>query len=96
MKTFIKNNATIVDPNFNLRSPNFKSGPPVIKGSKVPHFSLSILNMIPWNSPNGEQDEGDTFEFDQLYKQPESKMQVTGKISNNNIKSVWLWECSGK
>ena len=32
--------------------------PLVIQGSTVPPFSLSILHMIPWNSANGEMDEG--------------------------------------
>ena len=35
----------------------FKLGPPVIQGSYVPPFSLSILHMIPWNSLNIEMDE---------------------------------------
>ena len=37
--------------------PHFKSGPPVIQGSQVPPFSLSILHINLWNSPNGEIDE---------------------------------------
>ena len=37
--------------------PHFKSGPPVIQGSHVPPFSLSILHINLWNSPNGEIDE---------------------------------------
>ena len=32
--------------------------PPVTQGSKVPPFSLSILHMIPWYSPNGDIDKG--------------------------------------
>ena len=35
------------------------------------------------------------FEFDQPYNQTGSKI-VTGKISNNRIKPVWLGECSDK
>ena len=31
---------------------------PVIQGSKVPTFSLSVLGMIPWNSANGEMADG--------------------------------------
>ena len=62
--------------------PHFKSGPPVIQGSQVPPFSLSILHINLWNSPNGEIDEG-TFEFYQPYKQTKNKMQLTGKIPSN-------------
>ena len=36
----------------------FRSPPPAIQGSKVSPFSLSILHMIPKNSPNFEMDEG--------------------------------------
>ena len=54
-----------------------KSQPPINRG-----LSLWILHMIPSNSPNGEVGEGG-FQFDQPYKQTESKIKVTRKISSN-------------
>ena len=54
---------------------------PVVKVSKVPPFSISILHKIPWNSPNGEMDEGHIWVWSTI--QAESKLQVTGEISNN-------------
>ena len=43
------------------------------------------MNMISWNSTNGEIDDGymGTWEFDQPHTKTESKMQVAGKISSN-------------
>ena len=44
--------------------PPFKSGPPSSlglpsnSGLQGAPFSLSVLHMIPWNSPNSEMDEG--------------------------------------
>ena len=40
-----------------------------------------------------------TFEFDQPYKQTESKMQVTGKISSNTVCLIaggWGWRVGGQ
>ena len=37
---------------------NLGSYPLVIQSSQVPPFSLSRIHMIPWNSLNGETDEG--------------------------------------
>ena len=54
-------------------------------------ISLSILQLIPRNSPIGKMDEGH-FELDQPYKQTESKMLVTGKISTNKVR-LSLCDC---
>ena len=64
-----------------LRLPLSNQVPPIIQGSKVPPFSLSILHIIPWNSPNGEMDE--RYIWIWSTKQTGSKMQETGKISSN-------------
>ena len=39
--------------------PAFKSGPPPY--NLGPPFDLSIVHMIPWNSPNGGMDEGNVW-----------------------------------
>ena len=63
------------DPPFNL-------GPPVIQGSKVP-LSASQYYMWPPKTVLLLRWLRGTFEYDQPYKQTESEMQVTGKISSN-------------
>ena len=54
-------------PPLSNQLPLYFRSAPVIQGSKVPPFQP--INI--------------TYEFDQPYKQAESKMQVTGKISSN-------------
>ena len=66
-----------------LRSPPSSFGPSNNSGYQGSPFqpfnitskSLETVLMVKWMR--------DTFEFDQPYKQSESKMQVTGKISSN-------------
>ena len=75
-----------------LRSPPFKSGlssvlgPPVIQGSKVPLFSLSILNMIHWNSSTWVLS---TMQTSRKQNESNGRFQAISKI-----KLVCPWECS--
>ena len=55
-----------------MRSPLLNQVPPVIQGSNVPPFSLSILHMIPVLIVRWMRE---IFEFDQPYKQTESKIK---------------------
>ena len=74
-------------PPFQISSPLSFRSPPGLQGT----FFLASQYYI-W-SPETVlmvRKIRDTFEFDQAYKQVESKMQVTWKISSNKIKLVWL------
>ena len=55
-----------------MRSPLLNQVAPVIQGSSVPPFSLSILHMIPVLIVRWMRE---IFEFDQPYKQTESKIK---------------------
>ena len=63
----------------------FKSGPPVIQGSKVLPFNLSVSYIIPWNSLNGEMNEGyiwvrSTIKTNRKQNASNGKFQTISKI----------------
>ena len=69
---------------FQIRSPSYS----VLQG---PPFSLSMLNMIPWNSPNDKMDEGNIWVGSTIQisrKQNASNRKDFEQISK--IKLLWL------
>ena len=57
--------------------------PPVVQDSKVSSFNLSILPMIPWNSPNGKIDDGHIW-VGSTIQTIRKKNASNRKISSNN------------
>ena len=57
----------------------YNLGPPVIQSSKVPppFKPLSIKHLIPWNSSNGEMDEGHVWVWSNI--QTTRKQDVSDK-----------------
>ena len=70
-------------------------GPLVIQGSEV-HLSHSQY-YIPWNSPNGEMDEGYIWVGSTIQTNRKQKASNRKKVrAITKIKPVWLWECTDK